>query len=92
MEQQLKGTTNFLKQRAVGILLNAVLFVTNFLLFYFIWLYAFPDITGLVRVGLCWVGAYVLTWIMASLAKGVTRLALAAAFLGILYFVFKYQP
>jgi len=83
---------SFLEQRAVGVFLSAVLFVCNFLLFYFIWLHSFPDITGLLRVGLCWVGAYALTWVMASLAKGGARLALAAAFLVILYVVFRYRP
>jgi len=94
MKKQLKpaDTTSFLERRPVGVFLNAILFISNFLLFYFIWLYAFPDITGILRVVLCWVGAYVLTWVMAYLAKGAARLALVAVFLGILYIVFKYQP
>jgi hypothetical protein len=87
-----EDNASFLERRPVAIFLNAVLFVCNFLLFYFIWLYAFPDITGLIRVALCWGGAYVLTWIMASLAKGGARLALTVVFLGIVYVVFKYQP
>jgi hypothetical protein len=85
-------SSGILERRPVGIFLNGVLFVCNFLLFYFIWLYSFPDITGLLRVVLCWVGAYVLTWVMALLAKGAARLVLAAVFLGILYVVFMYRP
>jgi hypothetical protein len=94
MKKQLKtaDTVNILERRAVSIILNAVLFISNFLLFYFIWLYSFPDITGLARVGLCWAGAYALTWVMASQTRGAARLALVTVFLGILYVVFRYRP
>ncbi len=83
---------NILERREVGIVLNAVQFVTNFILFYFICISVFPDITGLVRLVLCWVGAYTLTWIMTLLAKGAARLLLTLLFLGVLYIVFRYQP
>jgi len=90
--QKPSDNASFLEQRFVGVFLNAILFICNFLLFYFVWLYAFPDITGLLRVALCWVGAYVMTWIMSFLAKGVARLVLVVAFLGILYVVFTNKP
>ena len=64
---------SILERRDVTIILSAVLFVINFMLFYFIWLYAFPDMTGIVRVVFCWVGAYAFTWLMTYVTKGVAR-------------------
>lgn len=84
--------TSVLERRDVAILLSAVLFVINFLLFYFIGLYAFPEMTGIARVVLYWVGAYSLTWVMTYLTKGVSRLILTLVMLGVHYVVFHYRP
>lgn len=92
MTKTLTIEPSFLERRYVAIFLNGILFVTNFLLFYFIWLYAFADITGLLRLVFCWAGAYSLTWIMSLMAKGAARLALVGVFLGILYFILMQKP
>lgn len=84
--------TAMLERRDVAILLSAVLFVINFLLFYFIWLYVFPDLTGMTRMAVCWVGAYAMTWAMTHFAKGLTRLILTLLMLGVQYLVFHYRP
>lgn len=85
-------TPNILERRYVGIALNAVLFATNFLIFYFICISVFQDIIGIVRLVVCWVGAYSMTWVMAFLAKGLARLVLVLTFLGLLYVVLMYKP
>lgn len=93
--QDLKETTKnpgVLERRDVAIILSAVLFGINFLLFYFIWRYAFPGITGIMRVVLCWTGAYALTWVMTYVTKGGARLILTLIMLGVQYFVFHYRP
>jgi len=82
-----------LESRAVSIILGAVLFATNFLLFYFIFTFTFKEeLTGLPRLALCWLGAYALTWIICYLAKGTARLALTLFFIGILCFTFMFRP
>lgn len=81
-----------LERRDVSIILSAVLFVINFLFFYFIWVYTFPDIKGLMRIALCWVGAYALTWVMTYVTKGVSRLILTIIMIGVQYLVFHYRP
>ena len=80
------------ERRDVTIILSAVLFVINFLFFYFIWLYAFPSITGIMRVVFCWVGAYAFTWLMNYMTKGVWRLILVLIMMGVQYLVFHYKP
>lgn len=94
MESAKETTTkkNVFERRDVKIILNAALFIINFLFFYFIWLYAFPSITGGARVVLCWVGAYALTWLMNYMAKGVWRLLLVLIMMGVQYLVFHYKP
>lgn len=84
--------TGILERRDVSIILSAVLFIINFLLFYFIWLYAFPDMTGIMRIVFCWIGAYALTWLMNYMAKGVWRLILTLIMMGVQYLVFHYKP
>jgi hypothetical protein len=86
------GTKSILERRDVSLILSAVLFVINFLLFYFIWLYAFPDMTGIIRVVLCWGGAYAMTWLMTCMTKGLARLILTLIMLGVQYLVFHYRP
>lgn len=81
-----------LERRDVSILLSAVLFGTNFLLFYFIFYNVFKDITGFMRLALCWVGAYAMTWTMTFMAKGAVRLIITVILLGMLFIVFRYQP
>jgi len=82
---------NFLERRPVAIALNAVLFITNFFLVYFVLLLSFPEITGPWRVVSCWVAAYGLTWMMTYLTRGAGRLVLALLLLGVLLFVFTFQ-
>jgi hypothetical protein len=78
---------NIWERRAVSISLNAVLFMTNFFLVYFIWLLSAPEISGLGRLTVCWVAAYGLTWMMTYVTKGAVRLVLAILLLGVLAFV-----
>lgn len=94
MENAKEATQNssILERRDVSIILSAVLFVINFMCFYFIWLYAFPGITGIMRLILCWVGAYAFTWLMTYMTKGVSRLILTLIMLGVQYMVFHYRP
>ena len=80
------------ERRDVTMILSAVLFAINFMFFYFIWLYAFPGITGVSRLLLCWVGAYALTWFMNYMTKGVWRLFLTLFMLGVQYLIFHYKP
>jgi hypothetical protein len=82
-----------LEHQATGIFLNAILFATHFLLFYFIFIAVFKDeLTGLARIGFCWLGAYALTWICSYLARGKARFALTLLFIGILAVVFMLRP
>lgn len=93
--QTIKESTspkNVFERRDVTIILSAVLFVINFLFFYFIWLYAFPTIIGIMRVLFCWVGAYAFTWLMNYMTKGVWRLILVLIMMGVQYLVFHYKP
>lgn len=90
----MKTNTNresILEQRAVTIPLNAVMFITNFFLVYFVWLMSAPEMTGLGRIISCWVAAYGLTWMMTYLAKGKTRLVVAVLLLGVLIFVLTFK-
>lgn len=86
------GKKNILERRDVVMIMSAVLFVINFMFFYFIWLYAFPGITGIMRLLLCWVGAYAFTWLMNYMTKGIWRLILTLIMLGVQYMVFYYRP
>ncbi len=79
------------ERRDVAIILSVVLFVINFLLFYFIWISAFPEMTGILRVVLCWIGAYALTLVMTYMTKGVARLILTLVMMGVQYMVFHYR-
>ena len=83
---------NVFERRDVTIILSAVLFVINFMFFWFIWQYAFPGITGIARLLLCWVGAYAFTWLMNYMTKGVWRLILTLFMLGVHYLIFHYRP
>lgn len=66
---------------------NALLFLTNFFLMYFIWVVAAPGITGLARLFPCWLLAFVMTWIIARLTRVTARIFLTLAFMGLLFFV-----
>lgn len=94
MQNTIKTTrdTDFAGRRDVAVILSGVLFVGNFFCFYFIWLNLFPEITGIMRIAFCWVGAYALTWFMTFVTKGVARLILALIMLGVQYVIFHYQP
>ncbi|MFA7404681.1 MAG: hypothetical protein WC007_11830 [Pelobacteraceae bacterium] len=82
-----------LEHQATGVFLNALMFTTHFLLFYFVFISAFQEeLTGLVRLGFCWLGAYALTWVCSYLAKGKARLVLTIVFIGILGIVFMFRP
>ena len=82
-----------LEHQATGIFLNALLFATLFLLFYFAFITAFKEeLTGLVRLGFCWLGAYAFTWVCSYLAKGKARLLLTLFFIAILCAVFVFRP
>lgn len=81
-----------LEHQATGYFLSAVLFVTNFLLFYFICTIAFKDeFSGLVRLVFCWLGSYGLTWMCSYLTAGKARLVLTLLFVGILVIVFMFR-
>ncbi len=94
----LKPTTvndvaNFFEGRVASFLLSAVLFAANFLIFYFLWISVFPNMTGLIRLAVCWVGAYAMTWIMTLLAKGlIARCILTLFFIGLSYIVLMHKP
>lgn len=87
-----KGITAVLERRDVVILLSGVLFIINFMLFYFIWIYAFPEMTGFKRLLFCWVGAYAFTWFINRMTKGLERLILTLILLVVQYLVFHYRP
>lgn len=80
------------ERRDVTMILSAVLFAVNFLLFYFIWLYAFPGITGIMRIVFCWIGAYTFTWLINYMTKGIWRLLMVILMIGVQYLVFHYRP
>lgn len=79
-----------LERRSVGIPLNAVIFLTHFLLVSYLWRQFAPDLTGLGRLTLCWLAASGLTWMTTSLARGVVRLVLAIILLGLLVYITSY--
>jgi hypothetical protein len=66
---------------------NALLFLTNFFLIYFIWVVAAPGVTGASRLFPCWLLAFVMTWVMVRLTRVTARLLLTLAFIGLLFFV-----
>ncbi|MCM2357381.1 MAG: hypothetical protein NDI77_04480 [Geobacteraceae bacterium] len=82
----------FMDRREINFVISTVLFLTNFLLMYFICLRAFPDITGIPRVLLVWVGAYAMTWVMSYATRGLARLTLSLILIGVLYLVMWYRP
>jgi len=67
--------------------IHFLLFCTNFLLLYFIWVVAFPGVAGLVRLLTCWLGAYGMTWLIARRTGLTARLLLALGLLAMLLFV-----
>jgi len=74
-------------QRTLNWGTNALLFLTNFFLLYFIWVVAAPNVTGISRLFPCWLLAFVMTWVMVRLTRVTTRLFLTLAFMGLLFFV-----
>lgn len=82
----------FMDAKAINIGISAVLFVTNFLLMYFVCQRTFPDLVGFPRVAAIWVGAYAMTWVMSYSTRGLARLVLSLIMLGVLYGVLLYQP
>jgi hypothetical protein len=93
--QKAKETSPNLKiseRRDVAIILAGVLFVINFLCIYFIWSSIFPEITGILRLVLCWIGAYSMTWFMTYVTKGVSRLVLTIIMVAVQYVIFHYTP
>ncbi len=85
-------TPTFMDRREINLFISAVLFFTNFLLIYFVCQGAFPDITGLTRLVVVWVGAYAMTWGMSYATRGLARLALSLILIGVLYIVMMYRP
>lgn len=84
--------SRLLEHQSTGYFLSAVLFATHFLLFYFICIFAFEEgFTGLIRLALCWLGAYALTWICSYLVTGKARLILTLLFVCILVVVFMFR-
>ncbi len=82
-----------LEHQATGIFLNALLFATHFLLFYFVFMSIFKEeLDGLLRLGCCWVGAYALTWICSYLTKGKSRLVVTLFFIAILLIISFFRP
>ncbi len=80
-----------LERRDVALILNAVLFVINYLCFYFIWMMVIPELTGILRLVVCWVGAYSLTWVMTYATKGMSRLVLTVIMIAVQYVIFHYR-
>ncbi|MEI6826709.1 MAG: hypothetical protein WCK54_14030 [Desulfuromonadales bacterium] len=76
-----------LERRSVNIPLNAVIFLTNFVIVSSLWRHSAPDLTGLGRLTLCWAAASGLTWLITSFATGVVRLALAFILLCVLTYI-----
>ncbi len=50
------------------------------------------ELDGLLRLGLCWVGAYALTWIYSYLTKGNSRLVVTLFFIAILLIISFFRP
>jgi len=75
------------EQRILNWGTNALLFLTNFFLMYFIWVVAVPAVTGLGRLLSCWLLAFVMTWVMVRLTRVTARLFLTLAFMALLFFV-----
>jgi hypothetical protein len=90
--QETSRNLNISERRDVAIILAGVLFVINFLCIYFIWSSIFPEITGILRLVLCWIGAYAMTWFMTYVTKGVSRLILTLIMLAVQYVIFHYRP
>ncbi len=90
-EKEVAQNRNISDRRDVAIILSVVLFALNFIFFYFIWLSIFPEMTGALRVVVCWVGAYALTWFMTYVTKGVSRLVLTLIMLGVYYLIFHFR-
>lgn len=89
--KQQADNMKFMDRREINFVISTVLFLTNFLLMYFICLRTFPDITGIPRLLLVWVGAYAMTWFMSYVTRGLTRLALSLILIGVLYFVLMHR-
>lgn len=66
---------------------NALLFLANFFLMYFIWVVAAPGVTGVWRLFPCWLLAFVMTWIIVRMTRVAARLILTLALVGLLLFV-----
>jgi hypothetical protein len=77
--------------RYATILVNGILFLINFLLFFFVWTRLFPQVEGLWRLLPCWLLAYLVTWVLVYLTNGIARLYVTLAFLGLLTFVLLYR-
>lgn len=92
MQNLLLSKPPFFDRRYVTIILSAVLFVINFLFFYFLFIFILPEMTGIIRAVLCWVGAYALTWIMTYLFKGVSRFVLTLIMIALQCVIFLYRP
>lgn len=90
--QEKPHNLNISERRDVAIILAGVLFVINFLCIYFIWSSIFPEITGILRLVLCWIGAYAMTWFMTYATKGISRLILTLIMLAVQYVIFHYKP
>lgn len=82
----------FMDGKWINFGISAVLFVTNFLLIYFVCQKTYPGIVGITRVVLTWVGAYAMTWVMSYGTRGISRLVLSLIMIGVLYGVFLYRP
>ena len=89
-----KQTENgkFMDRPGINLAISAVLFLTNFLLMYFVCQRTFPGITGITRVIVVWVGAYSMTWVISYATRGMARLGVSLTLLGVLYTVLMYQP
>lgn len=81
------GTKKVQDQRILNWGINALLFITNFFLMYFIWVVLAPGVTGFSRLIPCWFAAFVMTWIIVRLTRVTARLFLTLAFMGLLIFV-----
>ena len=82
----------FMDRQVINFGISAVLFLTNFLLMYFVCQRSFPGIAGIPRIILIWVGAYAMTWVMSYATRGLSRLFLSLTMLGVLYSVLLYRP
>jgi hypothetical protein len=87
MKKAAAKTNKSKNQRILNWGTNALLFLTNFFLMYFIWVVLAPGVTGIARLFPCWLLAFGMTWVMVRLTKITARLFLTLAFLGLLFFV-----